>query len=93
MVLRNFLDEKVFFLKQAIILTCFQSEKSQNKLDLMLSFLLKRFTIPVKIWNADRLLEDFSDNNHENIVNYKLRHLDDVIFKILVFRIRVLLHK
>ena len=35
----------------------------------MQSFLLKRFTIPVKIWNADRLLEDFSDNNHENIVN------------------------
>ena len=33
MVLRNFLDEKVFFLHVAIVLTCFQSEKSQNKLE------------------------------------------------------------
>ena len=43
-VLRNFLDEKVFFLQVPIVLTCFQSEKSQNKLDLMQSVLLKCFT-------------------------------------------------
>ena len=49
MVLRNLLDEKIFFFQVAIVLTCFQSEKSQNKLDLMQSFLLKRFTKPVKI--------------------------------------------
>ena len=49
MVWRNFLDEKVFFLQGAIVLKCFQSEKSQNKLDLMERFLLKRFTKPVKI--------------------------------------------
>ena len=40
---------KVFFLQVAIVITCFQSEKSQNKLDLMQSFLLKRFTKLVKI--------------------------------------------
>ena len=49
MVLRNLLDEKVVFLQVAIVLTCFQSEKSQYKLDLMQSFLLKRFTKSVKI--------------------------------------------
>ena len=49
MVIRNFLDEKVFFLHVAIILTCFQSEKTQNKLDLMQSFLLNRFTKRVKM--------------------------------------------
>ena len=49
MVLRNFLDEKVFFLQVTIILTCFQSKKSQNKLDLMQNFLLKRYSILVKL--------------------------------------------
>ena len=49
MVLRNLLDKKVFFIQVAIVLTCFQSEKSQNKLDLMESILLTRFTKPVKI--------------------------------------------
>ena len=44
MVLRKFLDEMFFFLQVAIVFTCFQSEKSQNKLDLMQNFLLKRFT-------------------------------------------------
>ena len=44
MVLRNFLHEKVFLLQVTIVLTCFQSEKSQNKLDLMESFLMKHFT-------------------------------------------------
>ena len=37
------------FLQVAIVVTCFQSEKSQNKLYVMQSFLLKRFTKPVKI--------------------------------------------
>ena len=46
---KEFLDEKVFFLQVTIILTCFQYEKSQNKLDLMQSFLLKRFTKLVKL--------------------------------------------
>ena len=49
MVLKNFLDEKVFFLQVAIVITCFKSKKSQNKLDLMQSVLLKRFTKLVKI--------------------------------------------
>ena len=49
MVLRNFLDEKVFFLHIDIVLTCFQSEKSQNKLASMQSVLLKRFTKLVKM--------------------------------------------
>ena len=42
-------DKKVFFLQVAIVLTCFQSEKSQNKLDLMQSFLPKRLTKLVNI--------------------------------------------
>ena len=49
MVLMNFLDKKVFFLQVAIVLTCFHSEKSQNKHVLMKRFLLKRFTKLVKI--------------------------------------------
>ena len=49
MVFRNILDVKVFLLHVAIVLTCFQSEKSQNKLYLMQIFLLKRFTKLVKI--------------------------------------------
>ena len=49
MVLRNFIDEKAFFLHLAIVLTCFQFEKSQNKLDSMQSVLLKRFTKLVKM--------------------------------------------
>ena len=49
MGLRNFLDDFFFFLQVAIVLTCFQSEKLQNKLDLMQSLLLKRFTKLVKI--------------------------------------------
>ena len=43
------IDEKVFFLQVSIILTCFQSGKSQNKLDLMQNILLKCFTKVVKI--------------------------------------------
>ena len=49
MVLRNFLDKKVLILQVTIVLTCFQSEKSQNKFDLMRSFLLKRLTKLVNI--------------------------------------------
>ena len=49
MVLMNFLDKKIFFLQVAIVLTCFQSEKSQYNHDLMQRFLLKRFTKLVKI--------------------------------------------
>ena len=49
MVLRNFLDENVFFLQVAIVLTCFQSGKSQNKFDLVQNFLMKRFIKFVKI--------------------------------------------
>ena len=44
-----FFYEMVFFLQVAIVHTCFQSEKSQNKLHLMQSFLLKRFTKRVNI--------------------------------------------
>ena len=49
MVLRNFLDNFFFFLQVAIVLTCFQSEKSQNKFDLMQNVLLKRLTKLVNI--------------------------------------------
>ena len=35
MVLSNSVDENVFFLQLAIVLTCLQSEKSQNNLDLI----------------------------------------------------------
>ena len=64
MVLRNFLDEKVFFLHVAIVLTCFQSEKSQKKLDAMQSVLLKRFTKLVKI-NFKR---EQSKNRHASVI-------------------------
>ena len=45
--------------------------------------------------NADYLLENLSDEYHENVVNYKLEHLDDVFFSVvlLAFWIRVFLHK
>ena len=64
MVLRNFLDEKVFFLHVAIVLTCFSFEKSQNKLDLMHSSLLKRFTKLVKM-NFKRKQ---SKNSHASVI-------------------------
>ena len=55
MILRNFLDENVLFLQVAIILTCFQFEKSQNKLDLLQCFLLKHFTKLVKMnWTGQK---------------------------------------
>ena len=49
MVLRIFLIKTFFFLQEAIVLTCFQSEKSQNKLDLLQSVLFKRFTELVQL--------------------------------------------
>ena len=64
MVLRNFRDEKVFFLHVAIVLTCFHFEKSQNKLDLMQSVLLNRFTKLVKI-NFKR---EESKNSHASVI-------------------------
>ena len=35
-------------------------------------------------WNTDCLLEDFSDKNHENVFNYKLKQFDNVIVRIPV---------
>ena len=64
MVLRNFLAEKVFFLHVAIVLTCFQSKKSQNKFDSMQSVLLKRFTKLVKM-NFKRVQ---SKNSHASVI-------------------------
>ena len=64
MVSGNFLDEKVFFLHEAIVPTCFQSEKSQNKLDLMHSFLLKRFTKLVKM----NFKMEQSKNSHASVI-------------------------
>ena len=64
MVLRNSLDEKVFFLHVAIALTCFHSEKSQNKLDSMLSVLLKRFTKLVKM----NFKKEQSKNSHASVI-------------------------
>ena len=40
-------------------------------------------------WNADYLLENLFLEDHENIVDYKLQHLNDFIFNVLVFRISV----
>ena len=62
--LRNFLDEMVFFLHAAIGLTCFQSEKSQNKLDSMQSVLLKRFINLVKM-NFKR---EHCKNSHDSVI-------------------------
>ena len=67
MVLRNFLDEKVFFLHVSIVLTCFQSEKTQNKLDLMQSFLLKRFT---KLVNMNFKSEQSKKSHATVILNF-----------------------
>ena len=64
MVSMHFLDEKVFFSYVAIVLTCFQSEKSQNKLDSMQSVLLKRFTKFVKM-NFKR---EQSKNSHASVI-------------------------
>ena len=44
-------------------------------------------------WNTDYLLEDLSRKNHENCVYQKLKHLDDVIFRELVFGVGVFLYK
>ena len=52
------------FLHVAIVLTCFQSEKSQNKLDLMQSFLLKRFTKLVKM----NFMREQSKKSHASVI-------------------------
>ena len=44
-------------------------------------------------WDADYLLENLSRKHHENVVYQKLKHLDDAIFRVLVFGVRVFLHK
>ena len=64
MVSRNSLDEKVFFLHEAIVLTCFQSKKSQNKLDSMQSVLMKRFKKLEKM-NFKR---EQSKNSHTSVI-------------------------
>ena len=64
MVLRNVLDEEVFFLHVANVLTCFQVEKSQNKLDSMQSVLLTRCTKLVKM-NFKR---EQSKNGHASVI-------------------------
>ena len=69
MILRNFLDEKVFFLQVAIVLACFPSEKSQNKLDLMHSFLLKHFTKLVKM----NLRRNKAKKSHRSNFSFSLR--------------------
>ena len=88
MVLRNFLDEKVLFLQSAIVLTCLQSEKSQNKLDLMQSFLLKRFTKLVKM-NFKR---EQSNNSHASVIfelSFCINHYQSTILHLVkTFRIK-----
>ena len=44
-------------------------------------------------WNTDYLLENLSSKNNENVVYQKLKHLHDVIFRVLVFGVRVFLYK
>ena len=63
-----------------------------------LSLRIKTILIPLRIntercrreeghnlynWNADCLLVDFSGKKHENIVNFKLKHLCVFIFRVL----------
>ena len=43
--------------------------------------------IPTICWKT------FPAKKHENVVYQKLKHLDDVIFKVLVFGVRVFLYK
>ena len=45
----TFLIKKIFFLHVAVVLTCFQSEKSRNSLDFMHRVLMKRFTKLIEI--------------------------------------------
>ena len=91
MVLRNFLDDKVFFLHVTIVLTCFQSEKSQNKPDLMQNFLLHRFTKLVKM-NFKReqskkkvRLSNFEFSLFLNLYQSTILHLDKT-FRIETFK-------
>ena len=79
MVFRNTLDKKCFFLHVAVVFTCFQSEKSQNSLDLMHRLLMKRFKRRVKINWKGRIpnkshLSDFPSsfclNLHQSIILY-----------------------
>ena len=44
-------------------------------------------------WKIDYLLENLPRKNHENVVYKKLKHLDDVIFRLLVYGVRVFLYK
>ena len=39
------------------------------------------------------VLENFSCKNHENVVYQELKHLDDIIFRVLVFLVKVSLYK
>ena len=80
MFLRNFLDEKVFFLQVAIVLTCCQSGKSQNKFDLVQNFLMKRFTKFVKInfWGSKTKkshLSNFTSSFYLNLYRSTILHL------------------
>ena len=43
--------------------------------------------------DADYLLENISCEDHENGVNWKLEHPDDIFFSVLALRIRVFLYK
>ena len=43
--------------------------------------------LPTVFWKT------FLAKNKDNIVNVKLKHLDDIIFSVFVFRVRVLLYK
>ena len=90
MVLRNFLDEKVFFWQVAIVLTCFQSEKSQNKLDLMQNFLMKHFTKLAKIKIRGNKAEKSHFSNFPfsfclNLYQITILHLDKT-FRIKTFK-------
>ena len=53
--LKEFSWCKGFLFASSIVLTCFQFEKSQNKLDLIQNFLLKRFTklVMMNIWGSE----------------------------------------
>ena len=64
MVLRNCIDEKVFFLQVAIVLTRFQYEKSQNKLDSMQSVFAETLYKTCKL-NFKR---EQSKNSHASVI-------------------------
>ena len=84
----TFLIQKVFFLNVAVILTFFQSEKSQNSLDLMHRFLTKGFTKRVKIYfkESKSKKSDLSDFPSSFCLNL---YQSTILYLVKTFRIKL----